>query len=239
MHDEDDNYFIKMGYRSQERNFASSQKDAAPYWTEERILFSLNFHPQYDVYRFARDIIGRRHVKTVIDVGCGIAAKLMELIYPVCRDIVGVDQEEAIRYCRRSYDAGTFVVDDLEHPSSSPGTFDLIISADVIEHLLDPDRLLEYVKDVSREDSVIVLSTPERDIIRGRNCMASSKPEHVREWNRHEFRTYLQNRGFKVLEHKLVHPAKFSFSAKVSGALKSMVVRKPSKTEQVVLCRIN
>lgn len=233
---EENNFFIKKGYRSCKDNLISSQKDSKIYWTEERIFFQK--YLQYHVYEFAQKIVKENHIKNVIDIGCGLATKLMKLIFPFCQDITGIDLEEAISYCKNKNNAGNFIVDNLENPVTNPGVFDLVICADVIEHLLNPDKLLEFIKKVSHKDNFIILSTPERDILRGKDCMASNKPEHIREWNQEEFFAYLTNRGFMILDHKLLPFAKFSLNIKILKLRR--IIKKQTgtvKTVQLVLCK--
>ena len=231
-----DKYCIKDGYVSQKHAVTLSKKDTDLYWTDQRILTGHYF--LYSVYKFAREIAKKHGARNAIDLGCGIAFKLMELIYPVCRGVTGVDQKEAIDYCRKTYQAGNFIVDNLDNPSAKPGIFDLVICCDAIEHLLDPDRLVEYIREISHNNSFIVLSTPERDIVRGKDCMGSPKPEHVREWNREEFAAYLQSRGLKILEHKLCASTRFSFNRIIINTIISTIRRSGTlKINQLVLCQ--
>jgi SAM-dependent methyltransferase len=90
-------------------------------------------------------------------------------------------------------------------PAAWSRRFDLIICADVIEHLVDPDVVLRWIRLFSKPTSRIVLSTPERDLRRGRRSLGP--PEnlgHVREWNSREFCAYLDSRGFDILQHEIV-----------------------------------
>jgi hypothetical protein len=64
----------------------------------------------------------------------------------------------------------------------------------------------------ARENSIIIISTPERDIVRGKSNMQSPNKDHVREWNEDEFRQYLENNGFTISDHFLTPPIKFNFS---------------------------
>jgi 2-polyprenyl-3-methyl-5-hydroxy-6-metoxy-1,4-benzoquinol methylase len=231
------NYFIKKGYKSQKNNFTLSQKAQDLYWTNERIFFSKYF--QYDVYKYAQKIVKKNNIKNVLDLGCGTGIKLMELIYPVCQDITGIDQRETILFCKKRYNVGDFIIDDLENPIKKLGIFDLIICADVIEHLLNPDKLLEYIKRVSHNNTFIIISTPERDILRGKNCMASNKLEHVREWNKEELLLYLVNRGFTIIDYKLSSFTGFSFDKRIIEIRKTIKKRTGTiKTNQLVSCKI-
>lgn len=195
------NYFIKAGYKNQKANHTLSVKEGDLYWTDERVKISS--HYQYNTYTMARDLIRQHNLKSTVDVGCGAALKLMEVIYPVCSDVMGTDQKEAIDYCKQRFPQGKFYVENLENPKKAPREFDLVICADVIEHMEDPDKLLNYIKKLSKRGGYIVISTPERDVLRGKDNMGSPKAEHIREWNKEELIAYLTDRGFKVLNHQM------------------------------------
>ena len=149
----------------------------------------------------------------ILDIGCGPALKLQSLIAPLCNDIVGLDDQRIVEYCRQHFDFGQFIACDIEHdPFPVQRTFDLIICADVIEHLVDPDKLLDAIRAAATPDSWIVLSTPDRDILRGKGCLRSPKRMHVREWTSAEFAIYLTSRSFVIHEHTLLPPIKFYWS---------------------------
>jgi 2-polyprenyl-3-methyl-5-hydroxy-6-metoxy-1,4-benzoquinol methylase len=232
------NYFIKKEYRCQKSNFTVSQSDTDRYWSEERVFFS--FYLQYDIYKYARKIIKKYKLKNTLDLGCGVGTKLMKLIYPICTDVTGVDQNEAIDYCKKTYHSGTFKVDNLENPAvSHPAKYDIVICSDVIEHLIDPDVLLNHLKQLCHKNTFILFSTPERDILRGKDCMGSDKPEHVREWNSEEFAAYLKSRGFNIIVHKLSPFTKFSFNKEIFSIIKKIKKKCGTiRTNQLVLCNL-
>lgn len=233
-----DNYFIKKGYKNQPANRTLSVKPGDVYWTQERIRSSLYY--QYEAYVTARRLIKKHGLKSVIDVGCGVPKKLMKVIYPVCKNVTGIDQKEAIDYCKLHYPQGRFLIDNLEKPKGNPGKFDLVICADVIEHMEDPNQLLNYLKKVTDKDGYIVISTPERDVVRGKDCMASPKPEHIREWNQAELKKYLTSRGFKVVQQHLIPNTKFSLTNKDIRTVRKRMKKQAGtiNINQLLVCRL-
>lgn len=230
-------YSIKPGYQSQLANYTIST-DGDPYWTELRVQMSRFY--QYAVYRLARQLIIGHKINSVIDIGCGVGTKLFDLIVPFCPNVTGVDQPEAIHYCKDTYGIGHFFVDDLEHPDKSLyDQYGLIICADVIEHLFDPDPLVELIKHISGKGSWIVLSTPERDKLRGKDCMQSTKREHVREWNAAEFKVYLESRGLQVVEQRTVFHVKPDLTKSVVRKEYWELIknRRGLKTQQMVVAQ--
>jgi hypothetical protein len=68
---------------------------------------------------------------------------------------------------------------------------DLVICADVIEHLDNPDDLLDFIDDI--DFRLLIISTPERDGQAGKNDFGPPEnTSHYREWNAVEFKNYLR-----------------------------------------------
>lgn len=205
-----DNYFIKSGYKANPVLSTPDHVSGISYWNSSRIQAS--FYYQYHVYDYAISLMKERNLSRVIDVGCGIAVKLQHLKKRIPNaDIIGIDQPDPIAYCQQTYDFGTWLVDDFENAKINAENItppDLIICADVIEHVANPDHILSYIRNLAGKDTLILISTPERDRMRGKDCMSCPHPQHVREWNAEEFRQYVESRDFKVIDQKCVPPYK-------------------------------
>ena len=161
---------------------------------------------------------------------------LKEIIYPVCKNIVGIDREHAVNYCVQNHHFGKWHEDDIDNPSLVfKDTFDLIIVSDVIEHLVNPDKLLDYIKQHSNRDTYIIVSTPERDVIHGKKSIGPPRNRaHVREWNRTEFRNYFHSSGLGIVKHFMIGEAGLS----IVQIFRNVVRRRPLKKCQVVLCHV-
>jgi SAM-dependent methyltransferase len=196
-----DNHFIRSDYqpRSAAQTFV---EDASGYWNADRIAASGRY--QYHVYAAFADAIRRRGgAGSVADVGCGYPTKLAELIRPLTRHLTVFDQPSMAELVRSRFPMLEFVPIDLETPGEPPARFDYVVCADVIEHLLDPDPLLDFLFRLARPEGLVYLSTPERDVMRGPDCLSSPNPEHVREWTATEFHSYLESRGVRVRQQIL------------------------------------
>lgn len=161
---------------------------------------------QADVYRRAGELARVPRVRSVVDIGCGLATKLIEQVAPHCAEVTGVDLDDIVAICRQRYPTGRWIAGDVEDPAFAlAGSYDLIICADVIEHLRDPDRVLDVIRAASHAETEVVISTPDRDRRRGPNDIGPpGNWSHVREWNAAEFREYLQSRDFVVGESSIV-----------------------------------
>lgn len=168
-------YYIKRGYKARTESCTLDHKRKSKYWDKQRIYASAFY--QADVYKIAKKLIEKYKFKTIVDIGCGYGVKLNNIIYrsfPNAR-IIGIDQKSAIDYCKNNYKFGEFYEDDFENPSKKIviSNIDLIICADVIEHVLNPDILLNYITSMADNNTLIIFSTPERDLARGKGCMTS------------------------------------------------------------------
>jgi len=206
-----DNYGLRADYVSRTSNVTVPAVTTAEYWTPHRIKMARYY--QFQVYQRGQQLIRQHNLSSVLDIGCGPALKLETLIAPVCGDIVGLDEPGVIGWCQKNLRFGQFMAYDIERETFPLNrTFDLVIGADVIEHLVDPDKLLSDMWAAAHSGSWILLSTPDRDQLRGPGCLRSPKSEHVREWNMAELAAYVTSRGFAVRDHTLTPPLKFIWS---------------------------
>jgi len=156
---------------------------------------------QPDVYGELPEFAARLGATRIIDVGCGTAAKLAAL-HPNF-EIVGIDHGPNIERCRERYGFGTWIEHDLESADTLPLDAELlrgavIVCGDVIEHLVEPARLLAALRRALEHAEAVVLSTPDRDLTWGpEHAGPPPNPCHVREWNRDELVALLRSAGFE------------------------------------------
>lgn len=187
-------YAIKPGYA----------ENPCPVYFSDDVTTSRGIVFQPDVYTFAEMVARLAGLDLIVDIGCGWADKLhaMHLRNPHWR-FVGVDHGTNIDVCRDRYKFATWVEHDLETPLTLDVAFGAaVICSDVIEHLADPSALLASLK--ASRAAVIVVSTPERDVLYGDDHMGPPPNLcHIREWNRVEFRELLEGAGLTVDFHGL------------------------------------
>jgi 2-polyprenyl-3-methyl-5-hydroxy-6-metoxy-1,4-benzoquinol methylase len=99
-------------------------------------------------------------VRSICDLGCGnghIAGRLAALGY----EVTGIDASPSgIRIAERTYPSVRFVEAMIDRDLTELGTFDLVISSDVIEHLYRPADLLEAAHALLKPDGHVLLGTP-------------------------------------------------------------------------------
>ncbi len=115
-------------------------------------------------------------VRTICDLGCGnghISGRLAALGY----EVTGVDASRSgIQIARRMYPSATFL-EALIDPSLAErlGTFDLVISSDVIEHLYRPSDLLEAAGSLLNPRGQLLIGTPYHGYIKNLVLAATGK----------------------------------------------------------------
>jgi SAM-dependent methyltransferase len=228
-------YFIKPGYRP---NLVQATLDPSPspsYWNATRIAEAMSW--QHDVYAMAMRRIAAG-ASSLLDVGCGPPRKLAAMLPRTPVRVHLVDQPNTAPLARELLPAATFTAADLERIHLDLGErFALVLCADVLEHLLDPDPCLGFMQRHLAADGTLIVSTPERDVLRGRDCDHSPHPQHVREWNRAEFRAYLESRGLRVHEQRLLPQRRTPALRRAWGALRHRCGRPPSWYScQVAVC---
>jgi SAM-dependent methyltransferase len=184
-------FCIKPGYAARDRPdyFLDVEPDAT----------GRTHQPQ--VYPLAGYLAERFGCTHIIDLGCGQARKLARL-HPRF-EIIGVDRGANLEACRK-HPFGTWVESDLGRPGpiSVPEELlsrSVIVTADLIEHLVDPRPLLAHLRRWLEAAPVCLLSTPERDLARGpRDGGPPPNPAHVREWNLEELQAFLCSAGLNV-----------------------------------------
>lgn len=234
------NYFIRSDYQSNTSIETADQHSGGAYWTSRRIRASYIY--QHPVYSYADALIKKDNILSVVDIGCGVATKLAMLKNknPNIK-ITGIDQESAIEYCLANYDFGHWIVDDFENPSPAKHikeTPDLIICSDVIEHLMNPNKLINYILALASPSTKIIISTPARELLRDKSCITSPNPYHIREWSSEEFLQYLSHNGLSIVDRTIQLPIKLSLNSFIfPEIIKRLLIGKPVKYNHVVLTR--
>jgi len=146
---------------------------------------------QLHVYRHARKAVVDNGLMSVLDIGCGNPQKLRAYIYPFVDDIVGIDLPEITSQIKMEF--GRWIGCDLNNEELDlDRKFDLIIAADVIEHLESPKNLFKIIKTHANSETIIVISTPEKASIKTENT------SHHREYEKDELVNILEASGFEI-----------------------------------------
>ena len=167
---------------------------------------------QLEVYLHALGLMKKNNFNSIVDIGCGSAYKLMTYFNE--HETLGIEIKETFDFLKKTYpdkdwlEAGSDATKNL--------TTDVVICSDVIEHLVDPDELLDFIKSISAK--YIILSTPDRSLVYQKwkryslafLCQGFWGPPaneaHLREWAFKEFYNYISEQ-FDVVDHRVTNLA--------------------------------
>jgi SAM-dependent methyltransferase len=173
-----------------------------PYHFDDRVCTD---QAQDEVYEFAKKLLNEKQLNDVVDIGCGSGFKLIK--YFSENNTVGIETEPCLSQLKEQYPSRNWINSGVpeESFSSFTKTTDMIICSDVIEHIKNPDELLNYIN--SFDYKYAIISTPDRRFLR--KDLAHIFGErywwgpplngcHVREWTFEEFEEYLKRHFSKV-----------------------------------------
>ncbi len=152
---------------------------------------------QKEVYEKAHQIYISENLKSVIDIGCGSGYKLLKYFSGI-ENKIGIDNTSTVSELRKLYPEERWLEStDLVYNNL---TADLIICADVLEHIANPDLFCAEIKKI-KNVKYLIFSTPERTLINNASTFGPpNNQSHFREWNFNEFKNFISSH-FILLDH--------------------------------------
>ena len=144
--------------------FNSPEKRAMTRPPLDRYFCSL----RYDQTQMLLDRHARR-AKRILDLGCGFGLNTIYVCKNLKKNVTGLDLDylkliEAIRrvgnrsVCKRI----SFVAGDACHPPFKASSFDCVLMAEVVEHLIRPEEGIGACKDLLCDGGILIITTPSR-----------------------------------------------------------------------------
>lgn len=190
------------------------------YWSQE------DWNPAGRVDNLLRAMLDRRipNNASVVEIGCGDASGVGRRLTEVGCDYLGFDvSPTAVERARATGIRAE--VHDLSAPlPTRSASVDAAIAIEVIEHLIDPQFMLEQCRRILKRRGVLVLSTPNAFYLRRRleylvadfrNLTGSSSAKireapwvspHIRFFSWRSLRTLLEVSGFEIQEADFYPP---------------------------------
>lgn len=142
---------------------------------------------QKEVYEAAARSAEDANATVVFDVGCGSGYKLMKYFGKL--RTVGFDVEQTVTMLKQKYPGRDWRCSNFTARIDEAA--DIVVCADVIEHIPNPDQLMEFLSRIRFRK--LFLSTPERHLVYGFD--QSGPPlnkAHCREWTMDELAGYVR-----------------------------------------------
>lgn len=164
------------------REFAAKERlylgktDAVPEDVEEHL----------DRYRFACSLLTPQMY--VVDAACGTGYGT-ELVASKAHRVVGLEKSHHALLWAKAHHAGPSInyrYADLARPLPyPPKLFDAVISFETLEHVENPDALLSEFARVLKDNGLLIISTPDRNILTDK--AGSENRFHIGELSKKEF----------------------------------------------------
>jgi hypothetical protein len=188
----DNSFFISKNYES---NLNASHHDDTKFTDEG----------QKEVYEFSKKLADEENLNLIVDIGCGSGYKLIKYFNE--KNTIGIETEPCFSHLKKRYPDKRWIESEqsgINFPNFE-GKCDLIICSDVIEHIINPQNLLNYISQF--DFKYLIISTPDRAILRDKFATHGLKnwygpplnPCHVREWEHDEFFKFL-NLNFEIIK---------------------------------------
>jgi SAM-dependent methyltransferase len=130
-------------------------------------------------------IAQRAHGRKVVDLACGEGYG-SSVLARTAQSVTGVDANpEAFEHARAKYTEVTFERNMIE---LWQGDVDCVVFLQTIEHIQDPDGMLEHIKALIAPGGVAYVSTPNVLTLAPKGQTRSGNPWHVREYQPGEYR---------------------------------------------------
>lgn len=171
-----------------------------------------------------RELIGHFEPDKILDVGCasGYMANEISKIFPNA-SMYGIDvYDKAINYGKKKYPKIKFEVADAHNLPFPKDTFDLVVSYETIEHVVDPLKILKEMKSVLKNEGLAIVAMDSGNWLFRIIWWISEKTftrvwqnAHLHPFKQTELEATIKKSGFKIIKKHFSH-----FGMEVSFLLK-------------------
>lgn len=160
-----------------------------------------------------KQIVGESSYNKILDIGCA-SGTLTKKISEICNgQITAIDAyNKAIVHGRKKYPQINFLVADAHKLPFKSDYFDLIVSYETIEHLVDPLKALKEIHRVLKKDGKTIIAMDSGSLLfrivwlfwentKGKIWQGA----HLHPFHHTELEKVIKKAGFKILNKKFTH----------------------------------
>jgi SAM-dependent methyltransferase len=173
-----------------------SETDSKIYRIKRKLMYS-------NILRIIDRYIGKRHFAEILEVGTGSGFLLsfLENKYPNF-SFKGLEYDPRLVQLTNSKLNRSVVTEGNAEDFHNFGSFDLVVSSQVIEHLYSPENFILSAKSVLKENGVLVFTTPNLDCFAKRllgSRWHGYRFDHISLKTRKEWDDLLLKNGFELI----------------------------------------
>lgn len=136
----------------------------------------------------------------ILDVGCGSGALRLKL--PKTANYVGIDLGlNFVKFAKRTFKSDAFIRCDAHYLPFKPERFDGVVCSEVLEHVKDPEKVLDECSRVLRKGAPLIISVPK-------SCL---------RWGLIEFFWSYIRRAMIEIDHSAFTPKRLNFLLSTNG----------------------
>lgn len=191
--------FFSDSVINQDENFIDFKNKRAIYWSFPRMYekYKLVFQSFFNE-RFNRLKLFNPKGKNIFDVGTGYGFWL-----DFCKhknlQVSGIEiSKESYLYCKNQFKIKVENTDLMSFKNKD--TYDFITICDVIEHLENPNKELQKLRNMMDENSVLYIQVPDVLGFRLPLNYSLNLPHHLWQFNYKTLKILVEKNGFKVLK---------------------------------------
>lgn len=177
--------------------------------------YSYNFTKKEGIAKLAKKFIEKRFYANtykeyinkgrILDVGCG-DGRLISVLKSINKNwgVFGVDfNKTAVEKAR---DKGFYIYEGkFEEVSIKERSFDLIIMNELLEHVIDPNEVIEKAYYILEPKGYIIIETPcfgspDFKIFKDKYWGGYHFPRHINIFSRNSIKTLIEKKGFRIVK---------------------------------------
>jgi 2-polyprenyl-3-methyl-5-hydroxy-6-metoxy-1,4-benzoquinol methylase len=172
------------------------EPDSRIYRIKRRLMYS-------NIIRIIDKHIGKQNSSNILDVGTGSGFLLsfLENEFPYS-SFYGLEYDpRLVQLSNSKLTRSRVFPGDAEH-FHEIGSFDLVVSSQVIEHLFNPQNFISSVKSVLNNDGILIFTTPNLDCLAKRLLGVKwhgFHHDHVSLKSRKEWDQFMTDNGFEII----------------------------------------
>ena len=152
-----------------------------------------------DIIQYLGDARSAVPAPKLLEIGCGLG-NFLYVAHQAGFDVYGIDvSESAVAHANAALGQERAGVGLLENLDIEPQTYDIVVLADVIEHVRDPRAFLDHVQTLIKPGGIIFMAAPSLDSLTAKLMgpyWIEFKLEHLFYFNRKTILRLLRTCGF-------------------------------------------